>query len=180
MLQPHTLGHEISGEIVQVGAGVDACRVGERVCVHYLLYCQRCEQCTQGHEQFCSAPPAATLGNVVGACGMIGKDVAGGYQEYVAVPSVNAIAIPDALPFDQAAIMCCSTATSLHALHKARVRAGESVAIVGTGGLGASAIQLARNLFGASRVFAIDILDDKLAFAERTSCRVYCVCACRD
>jgi len=73
--------------------------------------------------------------------------------------------LPDEIPFEEGAILMCSSATSLHALRKARLRAGETVAIFGVGGLGISALQLARN-FGAAQVFAVDINPRKLALAE--------------
>ena len=71
------------------------------------------------------------------------------------VPASNAVRVPAAVPLDQAAIMMCSTATALHALRVAPLQPGESVAILGFGGLGISALQLARAL-GASRVYTVD------------------------
>jgi D-arabinose 1-dehydrogenase-like Zn-dependent alcohol dehydrogenase len=96
---------------------------------------------------------------------MLGKEHDGGYAERVVVPAANAIPIPDAVSFEQAAIMMCSTATALHALRLAALRPGESVGIVGFGGLGISALQLARAL-GASRVAVSDIVPAKLALAR--------------
>ena len=96
---------------------------------------------------------------------MLGKEVDGGYAERIAVPAANAIPIPDGVSFEAAAVMMCSTATAYHALRLAALRPGESVAILGFGGLGASAVQLAR-FMGASRVFAVDRVAEKLAVAE--------------
>ena len=73
--------------------------------------------------------------------------------------------LPDEIPFEHGAIMMCSSATSLHALNKARMKPGESVAIFGAGGLGISAIQLAKAL-GAREVFAVDIQPNKLDLAR--------------
>jgi D-arabinose 1-dehydrogenase-like Zn-dependent alcohol dehydrogenase len=70
------------------------------------------------------------------------------------------------VPFEQGAIMMCSSSTSFHALRKARLQAGETVAVFGAGGLGMSAIQLARAM-GAVEVYAVDLNDDKLKLAER-------------
>src|SRR3954468_7716029 len=86
---------------------------------------------------------------------MLGKEVDGGYAERIVVPAANAVRIPDEVPFDAAAVMMCSTATAYHALRLASLRAGESVAIIGFGGLGASAVQLAKAM-GAGDVFAVD------------------------
>jgi propanol-preferring alcohol dehydrogenase len=148
-----TLGHEVAGVIEEVGPAVRNVKVGDRVCLHYLVTCGDCRYCTTGNEQFC------TSGS------MIGKYQDGGYAEYIAVPSRNAIPLPDEIPFEQGAIMMCSSATSLHALHKAGVKPGESVAVFGVGGLGMSAVQLAR-AFGALDVYAVDINADKLRLAE--------------
>jgi propanol-preferring alcohol dehydrogenase len=97
---------------------------------------------------------------------MIGKHRDGGYAEFIVVPERSVFRFPDEIPFEQGAILMCSSATSLHALNKARLRPGETVAIFGVGGLGVSAIQLARH-FGAEEVFAVDINPRKLALAER-------------
>ena len=151
---PQTLGHEVAGIIRKAGAGVAKDRTGERVSLHYLLTCGDCDYCRQGKEQFC----------VKGA--MIGKHRDGGYAEYIAVPARNAVTLPDAVSFEQGAVLMCSTSTSFHALRKARLKAGETVAVFGAGGLGMSAIQLAYAM-GASTVFAIDISQEKLAAAEK-------------
>lgn len=150
---PQTLGHEVAGIIENTGAGIANTRIGERVCLHYLLTCGDCAYCRQGREQFC----------VTGT--MIGKHRDGGYAEYITVPARNAVPLPDTVSYEQGAVLMCSTSTSFHALKKARLRAGESVAVFGTGGLGMSAIQLAYAM-GASVVFAIDISSEKLAITE--------------
>jgi 2-desacetyl-2-hydroxyethyl bacteriochlorophyllide A dehydrogenase len=134
---PLTLGHEIAGTIDVVGEGVTAPAPGQRVALHYLL------------------PDGA----------MLGKERDGGYAEKIVVPADNCLPIPDEVPFEQAAIMMCSTATVYHALRLAGLQRGESVAILGFGGLGVSAIQIARH-YGASRVFAVDVVPEKLAAAE--------------
>ena len=151
---PITLGHETAGTIAAVGAHVTSVQVGDRVCVHYMATCGSCAYCARGQEQFC------TTGQ------MIGKHRDGGYAEYLAVPARCVVLLPDEIPFEQAAIMMCSTATSFHALRKARLQPGETVAVYGAGGLGISAIQLAR-LFGARAVYAVDVNPRKLSLAEK-------------
>ncbi len=150
---PLTLGHEVAGVVEAVGRKVKQFRVGERVCLHYMATCGTCIWCDKGHEQFCET----------GA--MIGKARDGGYAEFIVMPARSVFPLPDETPFEHGAIMMCSSATSLHALHKARMQPGESVAIFGAGGLGMSAIQLAQAL-GASKVFAVDIHPDKLELAK--------------
>lgn len=151
---PLTPGHEVSGVVEEVGDEVTTLAPGARVCLHYLVTCGECPACREGHEQFC---PSAK---------MLGKDRDGGYAEYLALPSRGVYALPDEVPFEWGAVMMCSSATSLHALRKARLAAGESVAVFGAGGLGMSAIQLARAL-GASEVYAVDIDRERLALAGR-------------
>ncbi len=151
---PLTLGHEVAGIVEQVGAEVATVRVGARVCLHYMVTCGDCIYCSMGSEQFCRSGQ------------MLGKNRDGGYAEYISVPARNAFPLPDEIPFEQGAIMMCSSSTSFHALRKGRVTAGDSVAVFGVGGLGMSAVQLAR-AFGAFDVFAVDIDADKLRMAER-------------
>ena len=151
---PMTLGHEIAGSVEQVGKQVTTVKVGDRVCLHYLLSCGDCYYCSTGNEQFC----------LQGS--MLGHYSDGGYAEYIAVPERNAVHLPIEIPFDQGAILMCSSATSFHALRKSRLTAGETVAIFGAGGLGISGIQLAQ-AFGALDVYAVDINAEKLRLAEK-------------
>jgi len=151
---PMTLGHEVAGVVEQVGDGVGKIIPGDRVCLHYLATCGECDWCRAGNEQFCVTAQ------------MIGKHRDGGYAEFILMPARSVFQLPDEIPFAQGAIMMCSSATSLHALRKARLQPGESVAVLGVGGLGISAIQLAKAL-GAGDVFAVDINPRKLELAVR-------------
>lgn len=153
-LIPCTLGHEISGIVMETGIDVTQIRPGDRVCLHYLVTCGECRHCRAGQEQFCASGE------------MIGKHRDGGFAELIRVPARNALALPESIPFEQGAILMCSSATALHALRKSRLAAGESVAVFGVGGLGVSAIQLANRL-GAREVFAVDVNAAKLALAQR-------------
>lgn len=136
---PQTLGHEVAGVVVARGEGVTRRKVGDRVAVHYLL------------------PGGA----------MIGKEVDGGYAERIAVPAENAVPVPSNIPIETAAVMMCSTATAYHALRLADVKAGEKVAVVGLGGVGVSAMLIAKML-GAS-VIGIDRVAEKRALAENSA-----------
>jgi 2-desacetyl-2-hydroxyethyl bacteriochlorophyllide A dehydrogenase len=150
---PLTLGHEVAGVIEDAGPEVTSVSIGDRVCLHYMVTCGDCIYCSRGSEQFCTSGQ------------MLGKNRDGGYAEYISVPARNAFPLPDEIPFEQGAIMMCSSATSFHALRKGRMEAGETVAVFGVGGLGMSAVQLAR-AFGALDVYAVDIVPDKLKIAE--------------
>jgi D-arabinose 1-dehydrogenase-like Zn-dependent alcohol dehydrogenase len=149
---PLTLGHEIAGRVEEVGAHVANLAAGDRVCVHYLVTCQCCDFCKRGLEQFCRSGQ------------MIGKDRDGGYAEFIKVPGRNAFVLPDEIQFEAGAIMMCSSATALHALNKARFKPGESIALFGFGGLGFSALQLAR-AFDCGDVYVVEINPAKLASA---------------
>ena len=96
---------------------------------------------------------------------MLGKHRDGGYAEYVCLPARGVFHLPESIPFEHGAILMCSSATALHALNKARLQPGETVAVFGLGGLGISAVQLAKAL-GAGEVFAVDLQPGKLALAE--------------
>src|SRR2546421_12553755 len=149
---PLILGHEVAGRVEEAGSDATQLSAGDRVCVHYLVHCGRCEFCVRGLEQFCRSGQ------------MIGKHRDGGYAEFVKVPGANALLLPDEIPFEVGAIMMCSSATALHALKKARFKAGESIAIFGFGGLGFSALQLAR-AFDCGNVYVVEINPAKLASA---------------
>jgi propanol-preferring alcohol dehydrogenase len=151
---PVTLGHEVAGGVEQVGKDVTNVATGDRVCVHYLVHCGECEFCKRGLEQFCRTVQ------------MIGKHRDGGYAEFINVPAKNAFVLPDGISFEVGAIMMCSSATALHALNKARMKPGESVAIFGFGGLGFSALQLAR-AFGCGGIYVVEINPAKLAAAQK-------------
>ena len=141
---PVTLGHEVVGRVEKVGLDVTNVVPGDRVCVHYLVHCGSCEFCLRGLEQFCREGQ------------MIGKHRDGGYAEFIKVPARNAFVLPDEISFESGAIMMCSSATALHALNKARLKSGESVAIFGFGGLGFSALQLARAA-GCGEIYVVEI-----------------------
>jgi propanol-preferring alcohol dehydrogenase len=153
VLYPLTLGHEVAGTVEEVGSEVTNVQVGDRVCLHYMVTCGDCYYCSLGSEQFC------TTGQ------MLGYHRDGGYAEYIVLPARNAFRLPDEIPMEQGAIMMCSSATCFHALRKGRLQPGESVAVFGVGGLGMSAVQLAR-AFGALDVYAVDINAGKLKMAE--------------
>src|SRR5207237_780432 len=151
---PLTLGHEVAGYVELVGRDVTNVLPRDRVCVHYLVHCGTCEFCARGLEQFCRSGQ------------MIGRHRDGGYAEFIKVPARNAFTLPDEISFEVGAVMMCSSATALHALKKARLKPGESLAIFGFGGLGFSALQLAR-VFECGDVYVVDINPAKLRSAVR-------------
>jgi propanol-preferring alcohol dehydrogenase len=150
---PLTLGHEVAGVIEAAGSDVPPARVGERVCIHYVVSCGDCAQCLVGREQFCVSYQ------------MIGNHRPGGWAEFIAVPARNAVTVPAGVEAHHAAVLMCAGATALHAINRSQLQAGERVAVFGAGGLGMCAIQIALAR-GAAEVFAVDIDKAKLAVAR--------------
>jgi len=157
---PITLGHEIAGVIARTGTKVRGLRDGDRVLVHYVVSCGRCVYCKTGRENYCVRYR------------MVGKDVDGGLAEYVKVPAGSIVKLPRGLPFEQAAIMGCAVPTAYHALRRGRVAPGDTVVVFGVGGLGLHAVQLARRVFKARLVIAIDVHDWKLKLARSFGAKV--------
>jgi len=149
---PLTPGHEVAGVVERAGAAVTNVAPGDRVCIHYMLTCGQCEYCARGREQFC-------LRGL-----MLGKHADGGYAEYVAAPARSLMPLPKEIAFEHGAVLMCSSATSFHALRKARLQPGETVAVFGLGGLGLSGVQLALAM-GALDVYAVDLSGEKLQLA---------------
>jgi propanol-preferring alcohol dehydrogenase len=135
------------------GERVKGVEEGERVCVHYIASCGDCTFCRTNRENFCEQYQ------------MIGKDIDGGFAEYIKVPASNVLKLPDALPFEQACILGCAVSTAYHALRRGRIRAGGTVVVYGVGGLGAQAISLAK-ILKAGKIVAVDISDEKLKLAR--------------
>jgi propanol-preferring alcohol dehydrogenase len=145
-------GHEVVGTVVQRGADVTHLQVGQRVGVAWLHHaCGVCEQCREGLENLCRK------GTVTGMV------VDGGYAQYMRAKASHALPVPDELDSIAAAPLFCAGVTSYRALAKAGVGPGQCVAVVGVGGLGHLAVQIARAL--GAEVIALDVAEDKLAAA---------------
>ncbi len=152
---PHVLGHEFCGVIDEVGRDVGRWKKGDRVLVPFSMGDGTCEWCRGGHQNVCDTimtPGFATWG---------------GYARRAAVPfaEVNLVELPARVGFVEAASMGCRYMTSFHGIvDQARVGAGEWVAVHGCGGVGLSAVQIATAL--GANVIAVDVSDEKLAFAK--------------
>jgi D-arabinose 1-dehydrogenase-like Zn-dependent alcohol dehydrogenase len=150
---PRVIGHEITGEIVAVGAGVTGLKVGDPVTSYYYLNCGHCRWCLANLEPLCEN----TGGNV-------GKNCDGGYAEYIKLPAHIFLKLPDGLDYKahpaEIGVITDAIATPLKVLKRARVKAGETVAVIGAGGgVGIHMVMLAR--WALTRVIAIDIATDK-------------------
>ena len=151
---PHVPGHELAGIVSEIGTGVTQFKVGDRITVPFVNGCGTCQYCTSGNAQVC---PTQT---------QPGFTQWGSYAQYVAIENAdfNLIALPDAISFSTAAALGCRFATAFRGLTaRARVQPQERVAIFGCGGVGQSAIMIAKAL--GARVIAIDISPVALAKA---------------
>jgi NADPH:quinone reductase-like Zn-dependent oxidoreductase len=151
---PHILGSDFSGTIAELGAGVTGWTVGQRVVANPTLWCGHCAECIAGRHNRCDH------------FAILGEHVAGAYAEFVRIPARNLVAIPDGYPDDRAAAAPLVSVTAWHMLIAAgRLRAGETVLVVGAGGgVNSMAIQIAR-LAGA-RVLAVAANAEKAAKAR--------------
>jgi len=152
---PRIPGHEIAGEVVEVGSEVRSVKVGSRVTNHYYLTCGNCRYCRSGRETLCEN----FRGNVGSGCD-------GGYAEYVALPERNLIPIPDGVTDLEAAVASDAIATPYHACHaEAQIHPGDDVLIIGGGGgVGIHMVQMARLCGG--RVIAAEVGEEKLELAR--------------
>jgi D-arabinose 1-dehydrogenase-like Zn-dependent alcohol dehydrogenase len=152
---PHVPGHELAGVVVAVGAGVRRWSTGDRVTVPFVCGCGRCEWCRSGNAQVCpdQQQPGFTHW--------------GSFAEYVALhgADTNLVAVPEHVDLATAAALGCRFATAYRALaDRARLAEGEWVTVVGAGGVGLSAVMIARALGG--RVIAVDRNPEALALAR--------------
>jgi NADPH:quinone reductase-like Zn-dependent oxidoreductase len=131
---PHISGADVAGEIHAVGDGVTELSRGTRVMLQPGLSCGRCPRCLAGEDNFCDQYD------------VLGYQSDGGYAEFVAVPAVNAIRLPEAIDFVTAAAFPLGFLTAWHMLHtRARLAEGETVLVIAAGsGVGQAAVQLAR------------------------------------
>jgi D-arabinose 1-dehydrogenase-like Zn-dependent alcohol dehydrogenase len=141
---PVVLGHEIAGEVVEVGGAVAGFGPGDRVAAITYQACGTCRCCRTGRPSLCLRPK-----------GDVGQVRPGGYADYVSLPQASLVRVPDGLPVDAAALAACCLTPPYKAIRRvARVRPGETVLVTGaTGGLGMAAIQIARA--SAARTIAV-------------------------
>lgn len=151
--EPFVIGHEFSARVAAVGPGVDGPPVGTRVAVEPAIACGKCELCEEGHPNlcenilFCSTPPTP-----------------GALQEYIVHPAELCFPLPDEVDNDQGA-MLEPLGIALHAVRLAKLRPGDTVAILGSGPIGLLTLQVAR-ISGARAVWMTDLIPERLALAK--------------
>jgi L-iditol 2-dehydrogenase len=153
---PLVLGHEIAGEVAEVGQGVDRYKKGDRVVASHHVPCNTCRFCLKGHYTVCDTLRRTHFDP-------------GGLAEYVRLPAINVdrgvYAVPEGVSWEEASF-AEPLACVLRAQRKAGIGPGDTVVVIGSGMAGLLHVQLARAL-GATRVVAVDINEDRLALAER-------------
>lgn len=152
---PRVIGHEILGEIVEIGAGVDGYAVGEHVTTHAYITCGYCKWCRADREPLCD-----------NLAGFVGRHVDGGYAEYIKLPARTFVKVPEALDHKQhpaeIAVICDAIVTPYKVLKRGRIGPLDTVAVIGAGGgVGIHMVMLAK--WAHARVIAVDIRADKLA-----------------
>src|SRR5262249_55641593 len=171
---PAVLGHEGSGVVESVGEGVTMVKPGDRVILSFVPNCGHCHSCESGHPHLCDEH-GRTTGKLFDStsrlhtpsgqdCAHMGKVAC--FAEYAVVPEQACVPAPASLDFPQMALIGCSVTTGVGAaVFNARVQPGDSVAVIGCGGVGLNVLQGAR-LAGATTIVAVDVKEAALAFAK--------------
>ncbi len=149
---PHVPGHEIAGEVVEADpdSGFSS---GDRVLVYNYWSCGHCAYCRTGRENLC-----------LSLRGWVGFTTPGGMEEYLSVPADRLLPLPSGIRPEEAATLSCASGTGYRAVVRGRVQPGETVVILGVGGVGIHTLQIARA--AGARVLTIDIDERKLAKAR--------------
>jgi 6-hydroxycyclohex-1-ene-1-carbonyl-CoA dehydrogenase len=150
---PLVLGHEVAGTVAELGAGVGDHSPDDRVLIPSVLSCGRCRYCRNGRENLCECLV------------MLGNNIDGGYAEYVVVPADELVPVPESIPLERACVIADALSTPYHAVKdRGRVRPGDTVAVVGCGGVGLNVVQCAAA--AGARVVALDLVDARLELAR--------------
>lgn len=151
---PLILGHEASGTVAALGAGVSQWKASDRVLLPAVYGCGHCRMCRLGRGNVCD--------NMV----FFGSSVDGAYAEYIVAPASAVIALPAEIPLVEGAIIADATTTPFHAVvNRGRVQPGDAVVVIGCGGIGLNCVQIAAAVGG--QVIAVDIADHKLEWAKK-------------
>lgn len=168
---PAILGHEAAGVVEQVGPEVHTVKPGDHVIANLVFYCGHCAECNSGHVNLCFTPEAMRAPGAPPRLSANGESLApfmnmGAFAEQILVHDSGVVAIRKDMPFDRACLISCGVATGFGAaVRTAGIRPGDTVAVIGCGGVGLAAVNGAFAA-GAGRVIAIDRLAAKLDMAR--------------
>lgn len=176
--KPLIMGHEGAGVVKKVGPNVSALKEGDSVILNWAVPCYECFQCQEGNQHLCEVNSAVVAGNgVSGGHARLASSTLNGIpierafslgtmSEYALVREAACVKIVVNIPFPAAAIISCGVMTGYGSVvNVAKVKAGSSVVVLGTGGVGLNVIQGAR-ISGASKIIAIDINSSRLELAK--------------
>jgi alcohol dehydrogenase, propanol-preferring len=155
---PVVLGHEIAGDIDQLGEKAENMKKGDRAIVHFVTPCGDCNFCLTGNTNVCRN---------INSLPMYGFSTDGGYAQYMKVNYKRLVKLPSELPYEFGSTLCCAGVTALHAVKAAgKIKLGDIIAVYGTGGVGMYILQIAK-LCGATTI-AVGRNDDKLQMAQQS------------
>jgi S-(hydroxymethyl)glutathione dehydrogenase/alcohol dehydrogenase len=170
---PVVLGHEASGVVQKIGAGVESVQPGDHVCSSYIPSCGKCWYCIGGQPTMCALrdKPRWFMHDGTTRFRKNGRDLhhflqVAGYATHAVLPEQSVIPIRKDAPLDVVCLVSCGVlAGAGPVFNRAKVPPGASVAVWGCGGVGLNTIQMAR-LMGAGKIIAVDVMKQKLAWAE--------------
>jgi S-(hydroxymethyl)glutathione dehydrogenase / alcohol dehydrogenase len=174
---PTVLGHEGAGIVEKVGPGVTKVKPGDHVICYAMPHCGKCRQCEQGRHTLCEVAGQTAFGGTMMDGTLRLKTKTGqpvhsffaqsAWAEYAVIEESAAVKAPAEAPLDQLCLLSCGVSTGLGAvINRAKVKPGGTAAIFGMGGVGLGAL-MACTLSGASRIYAIDLVDQKLDLARQ-------------
>ncbi len=173
---PAVLGHEGAGTVTQLGDGVDHLKVGDRVVVSWVPQCGACYYCERDQGELCEVGSLASMsGGLLDMTSRVSRDgnpisvmaASGTFAEEAVIPAIGAVKIDPNIPITAGALIGCGVLTGFGAaVNTASIRQGDSVAVIGCGGVGLNVIQGAKHK-GAERIIAIDMVDGKLETAKK-------------
>lgn len=156
---PVVLGHEIAGDIEQLGENVENIKKGDRAIVHFVTPCGDCNFCLTGNTNVCKN---------INSLPMYGFSADGGYAQYMKVNYKRLVRLPSELPYEFGSTLCCAGVTAMHAVKSAgKINLGDIIAVYGTGGVGMYILQIAK-LCGATTAIAVGRTEDKLQMAQQS------------
>jgi alcohol dehydrogenase, propanol-preferring len=156
---PVVLGHEIAGDIEQLGENVENRKKGDRAIVHFVTPCGDCMFCLTGNTNVCKN---------INSLPMYGFSADGGYAQYMKVNYKRLVRLPSELTYEFGSTLCCAGVTAMHAVKSAgKINLGDIIAVYGTGGVGMYILQIAK-LCGATTAIAVGRTEDKLQMAQQS------------